>query len=446
MQAEEKTINSLPSLERVLVVGNGGRENALAWALSKCPETKIIYVAPGNGGTDDIQSCTSLKIELSSPKELINTCLTKKIDLVVIGPEVPLATGLADLMRKSGLCVFGPSAEGAKLEASKDWAKQLMIETGIPTANYWKAESKQEAIDLLKNFHESLVVKADGLASGKGVTVCRSRTEAVVAINEAFEGKFGNAGTTLILEDLLQGPEVSVFALTDGEDFLVLPTAQDHKRLLDNDKGPNTGGMGAYAPAKIINQDEVNQIKRTIIQPTINALKNRSINYRGVIYAGLMITSEGPKVIEFNCRFGDPECQALMPLMGQEFGKVLQACALGCLQKAPPLSTKDLCSVCVVAASSGYPEKPILGDEISIQIEESSFLQVFQAGTKKNHLGKLQTSGGRVLSVVCQGNHFDEAFKNAYGSLKKIYFKGINYRKDIGKAVRCNLSEDKSNE
>ncbi len=446
MNAKAKATNSIPSLQKVLVVGNGGRENALAWALSKCPEIKKIYVAPGNGGTEDYQSCTCLKIEPSNQNELIDVCLTKKIDLIVIGPEVPLALGLADAMRQAGLCVFGPSAEGAKLEASKDWAKQLMREANIPTANYWKAQSKQEAIDLLKNFDDSLVVKADGLASGKGVTVCKSKNEAMIAINEAFEGKFGNAGTTLILEELLEGPEVSIFALTDGEEFLVLPTAQDHKRLLDNDEGPNTGGMGAYAPAKILNDNKLDEIKSTIIKPTINALRNRSINYRGVIYAGLMITSTGPKVIEFNCRFGDPECQALMPLMGKEFGKILHACALGCLKKAPPLSVKNLCSVCIVAASDGYPIDPQLGDEISIKITQSSSLQVFQAGTQKNNFGKLVTSGGRVLSLVSQASDFQEAFDNAYEGLNKISFKGIHYRKDIGKQVRDNLSRDASND
>ncbi len=436
MQATKDIINLLPPLQKILVVGSGGRENALAWALSKSEDIKEVFVSPGNGGTEDFNGCYQLKLQSLHHQKIIEACKTKNIDLVVIGPEAPLAEGLADKLREKGLWVFGPNADGAQIEASKQWAKELMQEADIPTANYFSATSKQQALSLLDNFEQSLVVKANGLASGKGVTVCESKQQAVNAINEAFEGRFGIAGTTVVLEERLQGPEVSVFALSDGEDLLILPTAQDHKRLLDGDKGPNTGGMGAYAPATILTEKEMEKVKKDILKPTLKALKNRGINYRGVIYAGLMITSQGAKVIEFNCRFGDPECQALMPLMGPEFAKIIQACSLGSLKKAPKLTINKLFSACVVAAAAGYPEQPKKGDLVHIPTKSTNFYQVFQAGTKKNNAGKIITSGGRVLSVVAQGKSFEKAFMIAYQGLSEIQFEGINYRSDIGNQVR----------
>ncbi|ABX09325.1 phosphoribosylamine--glycine ligase [Prochlorococcus marinus] len=436
MKATNTSNDSLPSFQRVLVVGNGGRENSLAWALSKCEGICEVFVAPGNGGTEDHHRCHCLSIDTSNVEALISFCQSREIQLVVIGPEAPLASGLADKLRKAGLLVFGPGADGAQIEASKDWAKKLMIEAGIPTALYWSANSKEQAIGLLKNFEQSLVIKADGLASGKGVTVCKSKEEALNAINNIFEGKFGTAGETVLLEECLEGPEVSVFALCDGEELLVLPTAQDHKRLLDKDQGPNTGGMGSYAPANILSKQQLEEVQEKILDPTLKALKSNNIDYRGVIYVGLMITTQGPKVIEFNCRFGDPECQALMPLMGPEFAHILQACAMGCLRKAPKLTVNDLCSVCIVASSAGYPEAPKKGDIINIEVISNPLFQIFQAGTKKIESGELLTSGGRVLSVVAQGNNFDEAFNLAYKELSKIKFKGMHYRNDIGHQIR----------
>mgnify|MGYP001175803096 CR=1 FL=1 len=423
-------------LKRILIVGSGGRENSIAWALSKNKSIEKIYVCPGNGGTANFEKCISLKTVSEDHKTIINECQRLQINLVIIGPEVPLAEGLANEMRAARLTVFGPDKEGAQLEASKDWAKELMIENNIPTAKYWSARSKEEALDILKKFNKPLVIKADGLAAGKGVTVCETLEQSKDAIKNLFSGKFGSAGNKVILEEKIEGSEVSIFALCDGEKLIVLPAAQDHKRLLEGDIGPNTGGMGAYAPALLINQQDLKNLTDLVLLPTLKGLKKKRIKYIGVIYAGLMLTSSGPKVIEFNCRFGDPECQALMPLMGDEFASVLFACARGDLGKAPKLTFNNHCSVCVVAASNGYPESPQKGDRININVESNSSLQIFHSGTTIDEFNNIITNGGRVLSVVAQGQSFDKAFNLAYSNLKKINFKGMHYRKDIGYQVR----------
>ncbi len=382
------------------------------------------------------EKCICLKTKSEDEKTIISECQRLQINLVIIGPEVPLAEGLADEMREAGLTVFGPGKDGAQLEASKDWAKALMIENNIPTAKYWSAGSKEEALKILQKFNQPLVIKADGLAAGKGVTVCETIEQSRDAIVEVFSGKFGSAGNKIILEEKIEGPEVSIFALCDGEKLIILPPAQDHKRLLDGDNGPNTGGMGAYAPALLINQEDLNDLKDLVLIPTLKGLKKKKIKYIGVIYAGLMLTSSGPKVIEFNCRFGDPECQALMPLMGEEFASVLFACARGELEKAPKLSFKDSCSACIVAASKGYPEKPQKGDQIFINSDYNPSVQVFHAGTTLDQSDNIISSGGRVLSVVAQGESFDQAFKLAYDELEQINFDGMHFRKDIGYQVR----------
>ena len=433
---KNQQLESLPELKRILIIGSGGRENSIAWALSKNQSIEHIYVCPGNGGTNNYSKCFRIKPESTDQESIIFECQRLQIDLVVIGPEDPLAQGLANRMREEGLTVFGPCKEGAQLEASKDWAKTLMIENNIPTANYWATNSQEEALNILKGVSQPLVVKADGLAAGKGVTVCKTIEQSKDAIEEAFSGKFGSAGNKVILEEKIEGPEVSIFALCDGEKLIVLPPAQDHKRLLDGDNGPNTGGMGAYAPAPLINQKDLQELTELILLPTLKGLKKKGIKYIGVIYAGLMLTSNGPKVIEFNCRFGDPECQALMPLMGEELASVLFACARGELEKAPKLSFKNLCSACIVAASKGYPETPQIGETININIESNSLLQVFHAGTTIDQFNNIITSGGRVLSVVTQGESFDKAFNLAYESLNKINFEGMHFRKDIGYQVR----------
>ena len=427
---------SLPPLRHLLVVGGGGREQALAWALRRCPGVEDVWVTPGNGGTTDLEGCRALGISELDADGLIAHCRKTAIDLVVIGPEAPLAAGVADRLREAGLAVFGPGADGAQVEASKAWSKQLMQEEGIPTAGHWAVSELSEALALLDRLQRPLVVKADGLAAGKGVTVAETIEATAAAIKEAFAGRFGSAGERLVLEERLQGPEVSVFALCDGERMVLLPPAQDHKRLLEGDRGPNTGGMGAYAPAPLLDAAGLKQVSEQVLTPTLNALRSRGIHYRGVIYAGLMLTNAGPQVIEFNCRFGDPECQTLMPLMGPELAQVLQACALGCLDLAPPLAINEACSACVVTAAEGYPEAPSKGDVIHIAADADPQRQLFHAGTRRDQDGRLLTSGGRVLTQVAQGVSFDQAFARAYQALDTVNYRGMQFRRDIGHQVR----------
>ena len=424
--------HALPDLRRVLVVGSGGREHALSWALQRDNAIETVGITPGNAGSDQ----QALAIGETDSTALIAHCQTQSVDLVVVGPEAPLAAGVADDLRQAGIAVFGPGVEGAQLEASKAWAKQLMQEAGVPTAGHWAVTSEADALAVLAEVGRPLVVKADGLAAGKGVTVADTIEQAEQAIREAFAGRFGSAGSHLVLEERLSGPEVSVFALCDGERLVLLPPAQDHKRLEEGDRGPNTGGMGAYAPAPLLDAAGLEQVRHSVLEPTLAALRARGIDYRGVIYAGLMLTADGPQVIEFNCRFGDPECQTLMPLLGPELARVLQACALGRLDLAPELSISTACSACVVAAAEGYPEAPRKGDPIRLDLITGEQRQLFHAGTCRDDTGALRSSGGRVLAVVAQGDSFDAAFAEAYRGLEQVDFKGITYRRDIGHQVR----------
>ena len=381
--------------ERILVVGGGGRENALAWALARCQGVEQVWVAPGNGGTPDLAGCTQLPIAETDQAALVQACHDHAVELVVVGPEAPLAAGLADTLRAAGLAVFGPGADGAQLEASKQWAKALMEDAGIATAGYWHAESLEQALAVVEAQAQPLVVKADGLAAGKGVTVAATLAEARAAIQDVFAGRFGQAGNSLVLEETLEGPEVSVFALTDGQHMVLLPAAQDHKRIGEGDTGPNTGGMGAYAPAPLLDAAGLEQTRRLVLEPTLQALRARGIDYRGVIYAGLMLTAAGLRVIEFNCRFGDPECETLMPLLGPELAQVLLACASGRLQQAPPLSILPGCSACVIAAAEGYPTAARSGDLISSELEASADRQLFHAGSRRD-------AGGHEITRVDQ--------------------------------------------
>ena len=420
---------------RVLVVGGGGRENALAWALTRSHGVEQVWVSPGNGGTQALADCQQLAIPESDHDGLLAACREHAVDLVVVGPEAPLAAGLGDRLRAAGFPVFGPGADGAQLEASKQWAKALMVEAGVPTAGYWHANSREQALAALEAQAKPLVVKADGLAAGKGVTVADTIEEARAAIEEIFAGRFG-AEASLVLEERTHGPEVSVFALTDGERMVLLPPAQDHKRIGEGDVGPNTGGMGAYAPAPLLDAAGLEQVRELVLEPTLAALKARGISYRGVIYAGLMLTSDGPSVIEFNCRFGDPECETLMPLLGPELAAVLLACATGQLDRAPALSIAPLCSACVIAAAEGYPGEIRKGDPITSDLCSSEDLQLFHAGTQRQADGRCITSGGRVLAVVAQADSFDNAFERAYTGLAQVQFAGMTYRRDIGHQVR----------
>jgi len=429
-------------LQNILIIGNGGRENSLAWAIQKNELVKKVYLIPGNAGSERINKCERIKIDINNENELVEKLDFLKIDLVVIGPEIPLANGLADLLRKKDFKVFGPNKDGAKLEFSKSWAKEFMQKANIPTANFWKVNSIEEAKKIINSSSIPLVVKADGLASGKGVFIPNSIDECFKAAESIFNGKFGNSGNIVVLEEKIQGPEVSVFALCDGERYTLLPTAQDHKRLNEKDTGPNTGGMGAYSPAPLLTEDYLDKIIKEIIEPTINELNKRKIDYRGVIYFGLMITKSGPKVIEYNCRFGDPECQTIMPLMDQDFVFLLEKCSMASLTGYEKINTSDKVSSCVIATSKGYPYEYKTGYQIKIGNIDSNDCQIFDSGTSFNESGKLLTAGGRVLSIVCQDKDFDTVFEKAYKNLKEIHFDGIYFRNDIGHQVRKNFSKE----
>ena len=443
MSTNTKNYKSFDKLENILIIGNGGRENALAWAIEKNELIKKIYLIPGNAGSKKIKKSERINLDLNDNEKLIKKLKYLNIDLIVIGPETPLANGLGDILRKKNFKVFGPGADGAKLESSKSWAKKFMKDANIPTAKFWRVESFEDAKNIISTSPKPLVVKADGLASGKGVFIPESKEESLQVTKEIFNGKFGNAGKIVVLEEKINGPEVSVFALCDGEKYLLLPTAQDHKRLNENDKGPNTGGMGAYSPTPLVSESYLRRIIEEIIEPTIYELKRKSIDYRGVLYFGLMITDSGPKVIEYNCRFGDPECQTIMPLMDKNFVILLQKCAMGGLigNETIPISKKS--SGCVIATSKGYPLSYEIGFPIKYGNIDYEDCQIFDSGTSLNSDGEFLTDGGRVLSIVCQGENFEKVFEKAYKNLKEISFEGIYYRKDIGHQVRIKNLNDK---
>ena len=442
MGINSKSFKNFSRLDNILIIGNGGRENSLAWAIQKNELVKKVFLTPGNAGSERISKCERIIIDIKNKKELVEKLDFLKVDLIVIGPEIPLAEGLADFLRKKDFKVFGPGKDGAKLEYSKSWAKEFMRDANIPTAKFWKVNSLEEAKSIIHLSSIPLVVKADGLASGKGVFIPDSKEECIRATESIFNGKFGNSGKVVVLEEKIHGPEVSVFALCDGTRYILLPTAQDHKRLNDKDKGPNTGGMGAYSPAPLLTKESLDRITIEIIEPTINELKKKNIDYKGVIYFGLMITKSGPKVIEYNCRFGDPECQTIMPLMDQNFVFLLEKCSMGNLTGNEKIDTSNKVSGCVIATSKGYPHKYETGLPIKIGKIDSSDCQIFDSGTSLSKDGELLTNGGRVLSIVCQDEDFDMVFEKAYKNLKQISFDGIFFRNDIGHQVRKSFCKE----
>ena len=427
-------------LEKILIIGNGGRENSLGWAIQKNDLIKKIYLSPGNAGSEKIRKCMRINLDITDKKDLIKELRSLDIDLIIIGPEIPLSEGLGDYLRKNNFDVFGPNQDGARLEYSKSWAKEFMKSANIPTSNFWRVDSFKEAQKVINNFKEPLVVKADGLASGKGVFVPESKDECLQATKTIFNGKFGKSGQIVVLEEKIQGPEVSIFALCDGKKYVLLPTAQDHKRLNENDEGPNTGGMGAYSPTPLVTRNLLGEIVKKIIKPTIDKLKKENIDYRGVIYFGLMITKSGPKVIEYNCRFGDPECQTIMPLLDKNFVILLQKCAIGNLIGNEQIEMTNKVSGCVIATSKGYPHEYETGLPIKIGKIDKSGCQIFDSGTSFSKNGELLTDGGRVLSIVCQDKDFDKVFEKAYKNIKEINFDGIYFRNDIGHQVRKNFT------
>ena len=371
------TINSKSSnkLENILIIGNGGRENALAWAIQKNDLIKKIYLLPGNAGSKKINKSERINLDLKNTKVLTSKLKFLNIDLVVIGPETPLAEGLGEVLRRNNFDVFGPGPDGAKLESSKSWAKEFMKDANIPTANFWKVKSLKEAKKIIFTSPNPLVVKADGLASGKGVFIPESKEASINATEEIFKGKFGNAGEIIVLEEKIEGPEVSVFALCDGKKYVLLPTAQDHKRLNENDKGPNTGGMGAYSPTPMMTKSLLETITKEIIEPTIDTL-----------FSG-----------------------------------------------------------CVIATSKGYPHNYKKGFPITYGNIDFENCQIFDSGTSLNSKGEFITDGGRVLSIVCQGEDFNKVFEKAYKNLEEISFDGIYYRKDIGYQVRIKKIAERTN-
>jgi len=416
----------------VVIIGSGGREHALALKLKESSELNNLYLITGNPGTRFLGE--NISINPSDQIKVVEFCKEKKIDLVVIGPEQPLVEGLANILRENQINVFGPNKEAAQIESSKYFAKRVMKEAGVPTAKYISFTSNmlEPAKEFIRSKKYPCVIKADGLAAGKGVFVCNEPKEAEAALNLIFLDKvFGESGEKVLVEEYLTGQEVSIFAICDGREFVCLPSAQDHKRIGDNDTGKNTGGMGAYAPAPIITPKLFEEIKNRIIYPVISTLTKRNANFVGCLYAGLIITDEGPKVIEFNCRFGDPETQVVLPIIKGDFLHLLYTAALGKIDKAAVEYTGGS-SVCVVAASEGYPDSYKKGYEITGLDELPADIIVYHAGTKEEN-GKIFTNGGRVLGVTSVVPDFNLmlAKDKAYKALEKISFENIFYRKDI---------------
>ena len=421
---------------RVMVVGSGGREHALVWKLSQDKAVESIICCPGNPGIAELATC--LPFNADDATGLLATCKERSIDLVVFGPEEPLVKGTGDSLRESGVTVFGPSRAAAQLEGSKVFAKLFMKRNKIPTADFEIFDSYDEANKYVRALDRRVVVKADGLARGKGVIVCNGRIEADAALRGIMvEHRLGAAGKRVIVEEWLDGEEISVMAICDGRNYVLLPCSQDHKRVFDNDGGPNTGGMGAYCPVPLVGEEVLEVIESAIIRRVIEGMAKDGNPYTGVLYAGLMFTASGPKVLEFNCRFGDPEAQVVLPATEFEFGKVLLKAAQGRLPLTEKLETTSHC-VCVVLSSGGYPGDYQVGKEITglEKLRNADGVLVFHAGTKKKgHC--LITAGGRVVGVVGVMSTLTEAIRKAYEALGMIEFEGIHYRRDIGaKALR----------
>ena len=417
---------------KVLVVGNGGREHALAWKLLQSQRIQQVLCIPGNGGTATTERCQNLSFRVDDFEGMARIALVHGVSLVVVGPELPLALGITDYLQHQNLMVFGPTKEGATIESSKYWAKTLMQSAGIPTPRGAVFTEVEAAIAYLKTQVAPIVVKADGLAAGKGVTVATTLEEAQAAVESLFKNGF----STVVIEECLTGQEVSVLAVTDGVSVRPLLPAQDHKRIGEGDTGENTGGMGAYAPAPIVTPALMARIEQEILQPTVDALRQRGIDYRGVLYAGLMITPQGdPMVLEFNCRFGDPETQAILPMLETPLEDLLLACTQQRLEQFPVITWKPGAAVCVVAAAQGYPGAYQKGQVITgIEQAEELGAKVFLAGTQLKQQ-KLVTDGGRVLGVTATGETFDQAIALAYAAMDCIQFDGMYYRKDIGHNV-----------
>ncbi|CRZ35160.1 phosphoribosylamine--glycine ligase [Herbinix hemicellulosilytica] len=419
---------------KVLVVGSGGREHAIVWKVKKSPKVDKIYCAPGNAGISEYAQC--IDIPVNAHEALADFALKNGIDLTIVGPDDPLAEGVVDVFENKGLRIFGPRKNAAIIESSKVFAKKLMKKYNIPTAAFETFDSADEAVAYLKKCNYPIVLKADGLALGKGVLICNDYDEAVQGVKTIMEDKkFGSAGNRIVIEEYITGPEVSVLAFCDGTHILPMTSAQDHKRIYDDDKGPNTGGMGTLSPSPFYTKEIDNYCRKHIYQPVIDAMKAEGRDFVGILFVGLMLTKDGPKVLEFNARFGDPEAQVVLPRLKNDLVEVCEACIEGRLDEIE-LSFEDNAAVCVILASEGYPDKYEKGYEIQGLKNfagESDFL-VFHAATKSEN-GKVLTNGGRVLGVTAIGRDLKEARKKAYEAADKIYFKNKYMRRDIGKVV-----------
>lgn len=413
---------------KVLVIGSGGREHALLWKLSQSPSVTDVYVVPGNDGMSDVASLIPIK----GNDDIIDFARLMQVDLTVAGPETVLTEGLADEFEKRGMAFFGPSKAAARIEGSKGFAKALMKKYGIPTAAYETFDDEEKAIAYLKaNDTYPIVIKADGLASGKGVIIAQSEEEAIDTVKDMLEGHtFSGAGRSVVIEEFMEGEEASMLCFCDGTNVVPMISAQDHKRIFDFDKGPNTGGMGAYAPAPVMTKEMCEEVNVRILRPIVAAMKKEGYPFKGCLYAGLMITSEGPKVVEFNCRFGDPETEAVLPLFDGDLARVMLDCVHGTLSDEAVI-WKKACAVDVVLASEGYPASHSSGEVISgIEDAKKAGCLVFHAGTVKKN-GQYVVNGGRVLNVVALADTLAEAKAKAYEGVSRISWRGMQYRHDI---------------
>ena len=420
---------------KVLVIGSGGREHALCWKIAQSPLVDELYCAPGNGGIVEDATC----VNLENIEQMLDFARAEQIDLTVVGPEGPLSEGIVDVFEAAGLRIFGPNKAAARLEGSKAFAKQVMAEFGIPTAAFGVFSEPQAALDFIAQADFNVVVKADGLAAGKGVIVCDNRQQAIDAVREIMvDQAYGAAGAAVVIEERLVGEEASFLAICDGEIVLPLASSQDHKAVFDGDTGPNTGGMGAYSPAPVLDEASYQLVMERVMYPLVKGLKSQGITFKGVLYAGIMMTQKGPQVLEFNARFGDPETQPLLARLESDLVPVLMKVADGTGLKGVELQWTAGPAVCVVLASGGYPGsfakgKLIGGLEAAGAVEG---VKVFHAGTKAE-ADEVVTSGGRVLGVTARGSDLEQALERAYAAVGRISFEGLHYRKDIGqKAIR----------
>ena len=423
---------------RLLLIGGGGREHALAWKLAQSPQVETIYAAPGNPGIALLDKCECIDLPLQELEKLADYAEANCIDLTVVGPEASLVEGIADVFKARGLALFGPSKAAAELEGSKAFSKQLMEKYGIPTAFFKVCEDIETAKAYIKEKGAPIVVKADGLAAGKGVVVAMTEAEAFAAVDDMMgDLKFGGAGARVVLEEFMEGEEASLLAFTDGDTIVSMIAAQDHKRINDNDEGPNTGGMGTYAPAPVMTDILRLKAVEKVLKPTIAAMKAEGRPFKGVIFFGLMLTPDGPKVLEYNARFGDPEAQVVLPRLENDIVDVFEACIDGTLDQVDLKFDNDRATVCVILASDGYPVEykkgfPIEGLE---KFKGKDDYYVFHSGTKFNENGQIVTNGGRVLGVTATGKDLKEARKKAYEATEWISFENKYMRHDIGKAI-----------